>query len=145
MYCVVLFQQDTYDGPVLYIKAESCLCKKSTESGGPSQCFCSYSVSSAANSWSFVFKKKVVVVKCPGNHFSIMDQGRGQNIGKVLAVTAALRYREIFPMIGRIALNANHTTTVAIFKERGMRVYFFQKAGRSSTFVHLYALNSTRT
>ncbi len=65
----------------------------------------------------------------------MMDQGRAQNVGKVLAVAATLRYRDIFPMIGRIALNSNHTTTAAIFKERGMKVFFIQKSGK---FIFFY-------
>ena len=120
-----------YKGPVLFIKAETCWCQRRHDSMIAAQCSCSRAIGTSFERWSYHFSGDTYLVKCSGDHFTIVEKSRGQSVGNVLATAASLIFRNISPKAGGIKLNANHDIAKDICKSRGIAVCMIHKSGIS--------------
>ena len=118
-----------YKGPVLYFQAETCLCKKIQTNAATRKCFCRRAVGTAFDCWSSLFAGNTLLVQCSGDHFSMVEKSRGQDIGKILATSASLMFRRHSPLARALKLNANHDTAKDICKSRGMKVCMIKGSG----------------
>ena len=121
-----------YKGPVVFIKAEMCLCQITQSNAA--KCFCSKAIGTSFERWSSLFTGNTFLVTCSGNHFSMVEKSRGQDVGNVLATSASLVFRKYSPMTGGIKLNANHNTAKEICKARGIKVCMFRESGNINKF-----------
>ena len=124
-----------YKGPVLFIRAETCLCQKGQDNVITGKCTCSMFVGSSFERWSYLLPGDAFLVTCGGDHFSMIEKSRGQHIGNVLATSASLIFRKLSGMTGGIKLNQNHVIAKDICKSRGIAVYMIRKSG--SFYEHL--------
>ena len=66
---------------------------------------------------------------CQGDHYSMMGGSRAPDIGNIVAVAATLRFRNLFPSIGKAPQNPCQKAAVAAFKTFGMNVCLIKKIG----------------
>ena len=112
--------QSMYKGPVLFVKAEDDrFCKEVPAIGTNVDC------------WKSMLPGDFSVVKVLGHHFSIMTGSRAIDVGNHIAVHSTLRYRSLFPNIGRTPQNTCHKDSLEIFKSNGLRVCFVVERGGS--------------
>ena len=104
------------------------------------KCSCSRAVGSSFERWSSLLPGDAFLVTCSGDHFSMIEKNRGQDIGNVLATTASLIFRNISPMTGGIKLNANHDLGKDICKNHGIKIFMIRKSGSTSRTVDFPAI-----
>ena len=126
-----------YKGPVLFIRAETCLCQKTQGNITTDKCSCSRFIGTSFEKWSSLLPGDAFLVTCSGDHFSMIEKNRGQNIGNVLATSASLMFRNISPIAGGIKLNSNHDVAKDICKNRGITVCMIRKSGSISRYLKL--------
>eukprot|EP00794_Sanderia_malayensis_P013962 gene13962-15419_t len=109
--------RDLYRGHLVYIEAEDDrFCRKVTGIG------------SSADSWSSVFHGKSAIINCSGDHYSMMDPNRSPDVGKMIAVTACMRFRNLYPMFGKLhQANSSQTSLLTFFKSSGLRLCMIRK------------------
>ena len=123
-----------YTGPVVFIKAETCLCQYTQTE--VRKCFCSQFIGSSFERWSSLLTGNAFLAICSGDHFSMVERNRGQDVGNVLAAAASFIFRKHSLLLGGIKLNANHDTAREICKTRGIKVCMIRRSG--STNIHSY-------
>ena len=125
-----------YRGPVVFIKAETCLCQYTQPAAG--KCFCREVIGSSFERWSSLFAGNTFLATCSGDHFSMVEKSRGQDVGNVIATAASFMFRKHYPLLGGIKLNANHNTAKEICKTRGIKVCMIRRSGSINVGVSVY-------
>ena len=104
------------------------------------KCSCSRAVGTSFERWSSLLPGDAFLVTSSGDHFSMIEKNRGEDIGNVLATTASFIFRNASPMAGGIKLSANHDIAKDICKSRGIKMFMIRKSGSTSRTVEFPAI-----
>ena len=121
---------------MVFIKAETCLCQYTQPSAD--KCFCSEVIGTSFERWSSLFAGNTFLATCSGDHFSMVEKSRGQDVGNVLTSAASFIFRKHSPLLGGIKLNSHHDTAKEICKTRGIKVCMIQRSGSNSVGNSVY-------
>ena len=115
----IFILQNLFKGDVLYIEADDDrFCRKMV------------GVGSSADCWSSVLGKRITTVTCTGDHYSMMDPSRAPDVGKVVSLAAALKFRRFFPKRHRLLENACHKQSLTQIQQIGIKAVVILQNGK---------------